>query len=46
MEKRKYWLEDPDRVMADLGTGENGLSAVEAEERLKKYGHNKLKEAQ
>lgn len=45
MEKRKYWLEDPGQVMADLGTGENGLSAVEAEERLKKYGHNKLKEA-
>ena len=45
MEKRKYWLEDPGQVMADLGTGENGLSAAEAEERLKKYGHNKLKEA-
>lgn len=45
MEKRKYWLEDPGQVMADLGTGENGLSAVEAEERLKKYGRNKLKEA-
>ncbi len=45
MEKRKYWLEDPGQVMADLGTGENGLSAVEAEERLKKYGYNKLKEA-
>ena len=45
MEKRKYWLEDAGQVMADLGTGENGLSGEEAEERLKKYGHNKLKEA-
>ncbi|MBO5837900.1 MAG: cation-translocating P-type ATPase [Oscillospiraceae bacterium] len=33
-------------VLEQLGTTENGLSSQEAAQRLEKYGHNKLKEAE
>ena len=33
-------------VLNELETGENGLSSAQAAQRLEKYGHNKLKEAE
>ncbi len=42
---REYSLSQ-ESVLEQLGTTENGLSSQEAAQRLEKYGHNKLKEAE
>jgi len=42
---REYSLEK-EAVLKELDTTENGLSSAQAAERLEKYGHNKLKEAE
>ena len=42
----KFYLEPTDAVFKEVSSSENGLMAVEAEERLAKYGKNKLKEAE
>ena len=42
----KYYLEENEAVLQELGTGENGLSSAEAERRLAENGRNKLKEAE
>ena len=41
----EYRLSSQD-VLKELDTNENGLSSAQAAERLEKYGHNKLKEAE
>ena len=41
----KYYCEDSQRVLADLGSEQEGLSAHEAEKRLTEHGPNKLAEA-
>lgn len=41
----EYRLSSQD-VLKELETDENGLSSAQAAERLEKYGHNKLKEAE
>ncbi len=40
------YTQTPDEVLRDLGVGPQGLSTQEAQERLEKYGPNKLKEAE
>ncbi len=40
------YTQTPDEVLRDLGVGPQGLSTKEAQERLAKYGPNKLKEAE
>ncbi len=40
----KYYLESVESVLNELNTTENGLTSVEAETRLEKYGKNKLAE--
>ncbi|MBO4872501.1 MAG: calcium-translocating P-type ATPase, PMCA-type [Lachnospiraceae bacterium] len=40
----KWYLEEKDAVLRELGTGENGLSEEEAARRLQEKGLNKLKE--
>ncbi len=40
----KHYLEETDKVLAEVGSGEAGLSAAEAAERLAKNGKNKLAE--
>ena len=42
--KMKYYLEDAEKVLNELNTGENGLSSEEAEARLKNNGKNALDE--
>ena len=42
---REYSLEK-ESVLNELETTENGLTSAQAAERLEKYGHNKLKEAE
>ncbi len=42
---REYSLEK-EAVLQELETNENGLTSAQAAERLEKYGHNKLKEAE
>ena len=42
----KHYLEEVSAVFSEIGSGENGLTAAEADERLQKYGKNKLKEAE
>ena len=41
----KYYCEESQRVLADLGSELEGLSAHEAEKRLAEHGPNKLAEA-
>ena len=40
----KFYLENTDSVIKEVGSGENGLSSASAAERLEKNGKNKLKE--
>ncbi len=42
----KHYLVEKEAVLADIGSQENGLTAVEAEKRLAENGKNKLKEAE
>ena len=42
----KHYLEDIEKVYADVQSSENGLTSVEAEKRLAANGKNKLKEAE
>ncbi len=42
----KHYLEEAEKVLSELNTSENGLSAAEAEKRLAQNGKNKLKEAE
>ena len=42
---REYSLSQ-ESVLKELDTTENGLTSAQAAERLEKYGHNKLKEAE
>ena len=41
----KFYNMSVDAVMRDMKTDANGLSSAQAEERLAKYGQNKLAEA-
>ena len=40
----KYYLENKENVLKELGTSAEGLSSIEAQARLQKDGKNKLKE--
>ena len=40
----KFYMEDTDRVFAEVGSTAEGLTGTEAQERLSKHGPNKLKE--
>ena len=42
----KFYLESTNDVIKELESNENGLSSKEAQERLKKYGPNKLDEGE
>ncbi len=39
-----YYCEEKEKVLEELGSSPEGLSSKEAEDRLSKYGKNKLKE--
>lgn len=41
----RYYCEDREKVLADLGTTEQGLSAEESQSRLEKNGRNQLEAA-
>ena len=43
---KKTYTQSAEEVLHDLGVGAEGLSTEQAEERLAKYGPNKLKEAE
>jgi len=43
---KKSYTQTPEEVLAGLGVTAEGLTAEQAEERLAKYGPNKLKEAE
>ena len=43
--KRTY-TQSTEEVMLDLGAGPEGLTSAQAQERLQKYGPNKLKEGE
>ena len=43
---KKTYTQSPQEVLQALGTSAEGLSSAEAQERLAKYGPNKLKEAE
>ena len=43
---QKTYTLSTDEVLKNLGVDENGLSTVQAQERLQKYGPNKLKEGE
>ena len=43
---KKTYTQSADEVLRDLGVGSEGLTTAQAEERLAKYGPNKLKEAE
>ena len=43
---KKTYTQSPEDVLQDLGVSTEGLSTAEAQERLAKYGPNKLKEAE
>ena len=43
---KKTYTQSVEDVLQELGVGAEGLSAAQAEERLAKYGPNKLKEAE
>lgn len=42
----KFYLEPTERVFSAVESSEKGLTSAEAEQRLAKYGKNKLKEAE
>ena len=44
MEDKKFYLESSEQVLSDLKSSPEGLTANEAEERLTRFGPNKLKE--
>ena len=41
----KFYLEPTEKVFSAVESSEKGLTSAEAEQRLAKYGKNKLKEA-
>ena len=41
----KYYLEEDEQVLKEMGSSRNGLSSAEANSRLEKNGKNKLEEA-
>ena len=41
----RYYCEEKDSVLEELGTTEKGLSSAEAKSRLEKYGRNRLEAA-
>ena len=43
---KKTYTQSADEVLKDLGVGAEGLTSAQAQERLAKYGPNKLKEAE
>jgi len=43
---KKTYTQSAEEVLQDLGVGAEGLTTAQAEERLAKYGPNKLKEAE
>lgn len=43
---KKTYTQSAEEVLQELGVGACGLSAAQAQERLAKYGPNKLKEAE
>ena len=43
---KKTYTQSAEEVLNDLGVGAEGLSTAQAQERLAKYGPNKLKEAE
>ena len=43
---KKTYTQSVEEVLQDLGVGEQGLTTAQAQERLAKYGPNKLKEAE
>ncbi len=43
---KKTYTQSAEEVLHDLGVGAEGLTTAQAEERLAKYGPNKLKEAE
>ena len=43
---KKTYTQSAEEVLRDLGVGEDGLTTGQAQERLAKYGPNKLKEAE
>ncbi|MBR2047081.1 MAG: cation-translocating P-type ATPase [Oscillospiraceae bacterium] len=43
---KKTYTQSADEVLRDLGVGLEGLTTAQAQERLAKYGPNKLKEAE
>ncbi len=45
MEEKRYYLQEVDEVIKELESDKNGLSSEEANVRIEKFGHNKLKEA-
>ena len=43
---KKLYAQAPEEVLQDLGVGAEGLTTAQAQERLAKYGPNKLKDAE
>ena len=43
---KKTYTQSAEEVLRDLGVGAEGLTSAQAQERLAKYGPNKLKEAE
>ena len=43
---KKTYIQSAEEVLHDLGVGAEGLTTAQAQERLAKYGPNKLKEAE
>ena len=43
---KKTYTQSVEEVLQDLGVGADGLTTAQAQERLEKYGPNKLKEAE
>ena len=43
---QKTYTQSAEEVLQDLGVGTEGLTTAQAQERLAKYGPNKLKEAE
>ncbi len=43
---KKYYTKSMEEVLRDFSVGQEGLTSTQAEERLAKYGPNKLKEAE
>ena len=43
---KESYVQSPEEVLQELGVTESGLTTAESQERLAKYGPNKLKEAE